>query len=59
MGRLSGPGTFGHNGSNCCLGWADPERRIAFAYLTNRLTARLDGSSHLAAVSDAVLAVGG
>ena len=56
MGRLSGPLTFGHNGSNCCLAWADPTRRLAFAYLTNLLLPGHDGARHQAAVSDAVLA---
>lgn len=56
MGRLSGRRTFGHNGSNACLGWADPERRLVVAYLTNRLHRGLDGSPHQSAVSDALLA---
>ncbi|MFI6072644.1 hypothetical protein ACIA5C_13750 [Actinoplanes sp. NPDC051343] len=30
------PLTFGHNGSNACVGWADPARRLVVAYLTNR-----------------------
>ncbi|BCB77423.1 lipase LipE [Phytohabitans flavus] len=55
MGRGSSPLTFGHNGSNCCLAWADPTRRIAFAYLTNLLLPGHDGARHQAAVSDAVL----
>lgn len=56
MGRLSSPLTFGHNGSNACLGWADPGRRLVVAYLTNRLQGGLEGSPHQCAVSDAVLA---
>lgn len=56
MGRLSNADTFGHNGSNCCLGWADPHRQLVFAYLTDRLDRGLEGSPHLAEVSDAVLA---
>jgi CubicO group peptidase (beta-lactamase class C family) len=58
MGRLSGPATFGHNGSNCCVGWADPTRGLVFAYLTNRLTAGLEGSPHLSQVSDTLLTAG-
>ena len=53
MGRRSSPDTFGHNGSNCCLAWVDPRRRIVLAYLTDRLQPGLEGSPHL---SDAVLA---
>jgi CubicO group peptidase (beta-lactamase class C family) len=56
MGAASSPGAFGHNGSNCCLAWADPSRDVVFAYLTNRLTASFDGSPHMSEVSDAVLA---
>lgn len=56
MGRDSSPNTFGHNGSNCCLGWADPDRQLAFAYLTNRLDVGFEGSPHQTEVSDAVLA---
>ncbi|MFC4086567.1 serine hydrolase domain-containing protein [Amycolatopsis samaneae] len=59
MGRRSGWNTFGHNGSHCCLGWADPERQLVLAYLTNRLPSSGEGSRHLAEVSDAVLAAFG
>ena len=55
LGQLSSPRAFGHNGSNCCIGWADPDRHLVFAYLTNRLNNRSDGASHLAAVADAVV----
>ena len=55
MGRLSSPLTFGHNGSNACLGWADPTRRLVVAYLTDRLQGGLEGSPPQCAVSDALL----
>jgi CubicO group peptidase (beta-lactamase class C family) len=55
MGHLSSVHTFGHNGSNCCLGWADPDRDLVLVYLTNRLQVDFDGSPHQCAVSDAVL----
>ncbi len=45
------PPAFGHNGSNACIGWADP-RGIAYAHLTDSP----DGAEHLADVADAVLA---
>jgi CubicO group peptidase (beta-lactamase class C family) len=54
MGRLSSPDTFGHNGSNCCIAWADPSRPIVVAYLTNWLPGGLEGSPHPSDVSDAV-----
>jgi CubicO group peptidase (beta-lactamase class C family) len=59
MGALARRDTFGHNGSYVCLGWADPERQIAFGYVTGRLVNRRMGAAHMAAVSDAVLAACG
>ena len=32
---LLGPGSFGHPGRGGALGFADPEARIAFGYVTN------------------------
>lgn len=55
MGSLSGRETFGHNGSNYCIGWADPTLDLAFAYLTNLLAPAEQAVRQLAAVSDAVL----
>lgn len=59
MGALSGPETFGHNGSNCCIAWADPRRRLVFVYLTDLIMAGHAGAHHLGAVGDAVLAACG
>jgi CubicO group peptidase (beta-lactamase class C family) len=56
LGATSSPRAFGHNGSNCCIGWADPDRRIAYAYLTNRVGRRKLDLAHHAAVGDKVLA---
>ncbi len=56
MGTLSSPRTFGHNGSDCCIGWADPDRGLVVAYLTDRLGPRRAAMAHLTAVADAVLA---
>lgn len=56
LGAHSSPRSFGHNGSNCCIGWADPTRGLAMAYLTERLGAPLRGLRHFASVSDALLA---
>jgi CubicO group peptidase (beta-lactamase class C family) len=55
MGQHSSPLAFGHNGSYVCIGWADPERQVAVAYLTGRLVSRASGARHMAAVSDAIL----
>lgn len=56
MGSRSSPETFGHNGSNCCIGWADPTRDLVFAYVTSQLTAGIEGSPHQSQVSDTLLA---
>lgn len=54
MGALASRQTFGHNGSYACLAWADPQRQLVMAYLTNLLVTRAAGTRHMAAVSDAV-----
>lgn len=54
MGGLASKQTFGHNGSYACLAWADPQRELVMAYLTNLLVTRAAGTRHMAAVSDAV-----
>lgn len=59
LGATSSPRAFGHNGSNCCIGWADPDRRIAYAYLTNRVGRPKPDLAHHAAVADKVLAAAG
>jgi CubicO group peptidase (beta-lactamase class C family) len=59
LGSLSSPRAFGHNGSNCCIGWADPDRQIAYAYLTNRLGRPKPDLLHHAAVADKVLEAAG
>ena len=56
MGKLASSQAFGHNGSYACLAWADPERRLAIAYLTGLLAPRLAGTLHMAQVSDAIQA---
>ncbi|MFI5734238.1 serine hydrolase domain-containing protein [Kribbella sp. NPDC051587] len=59
FGQLSSPRTFGHNGSNCCVGWADPDRQLAYAYLTDRLGRGPAEQAHHAAVADRILAAAG
>jgi CubicO group peptidase (beta-lactamase class C family) len=55
MGAGSNPRAFGHNGSNCCIGWADPDRNVAYAYLTDQLGPRAACVRHHAEVADAIL----
>ncbi len=59
FGSLSSRRTFGHNGSNCCIGWADPDLNLVLAYLTNRMNGRRPDRAHQAAVADALLAACG
>ncbi|NNC13284.1 beta-lactamase family protein [Planctomonas sp. JC2975] len=56
LGELSSKQAFGHNGSNCCVAWADPTRGLVFVHLTNRLGEGLDAIGHHSAVADAVIA---
>ncbi|MEW9531990.1 serine hydrolase domain-containing protein [Microbispora sp. NPDC049125] len=56
MGARASRRTFGHNGSGCCIAWADPERGLVVAYLTNRLTTRSADVRHQTNVADALLA---
>jgi CubicO group peptidase (beta-lactamase class C family) len=59
LGRLSSPRTFGHNGSNCCIAWADPDRDLVYAYVTNRLTTRAADVRHQATLADTVIQASG
>ncbi|WP_238013531.1 serine hydrolase domain-containing protein [Dactylosporangium sp. AC04546] len=56
MGRTSSPQAFGHNGSNVCVAWADPARRLVVACLTNRVESRTAGAAAHNAVAEAILA---
>lgn len=55
MGSLSSPLTFGHNGSDVCIGWADPTRRLVLAYLTGCFGDLHRNLGHLAEVADSVI----
>jgi CubicO group peptidase (beta-lactamase class C family) len=50
------PQTFGHDGSNCGIAWADPGRRLVFVYLTDRLTAGHEGARNQGEFADAIIA---
>lgn len=56
LGNTSSRNAFGHNGSNVCNAWADPDRDLVFVYLTNLLSPRVTSAHHQSQVSDAVLA---
>ncbi|HEY9289862.1 MAG TPA: serine hydrolase domain-containing protein [Microlunatus sp.] len=56
FGYRSSHNTFGHNGSNCCIAWADADRDLALAYLSNLRSTHAVDMAHLAAVADQVFA---
>lgn len=56
FGSDASPRTFGHNGSSTCNAWADPDRGLVVAYLSNLVVPRVAGRRHQCAVSDALLA---
>lgn len=57
FGTLASPLTFGHNGSGCCIAWADPTRDLAFALLTDRLPVRQPPvQPYQTEIADAILA---
>lgn len=41
--QLGGPGSFGHFGAGGSAGWADPDARLAFGYVMNRMDMGLAG----------------
>jgi CubicO group peptidase (beta-lactamase class C family) len=54
FGYRSNRRTFGHNGSNCCIAWADTDRDLVVAYLTNLRIHHTVDMAHMAAVADQV-----
>ncbi len=55
LGRHSSPTAFGHNGSDVCIAWADPSRRLVLAYLTAGFGDLHRNLRHVTDVADAVL----
>jgi CubicO group peptidase (beta-lactamase class C family) len=51
---LGGPGSFGHTGAGGSVGFAHPERRLAFAYVMNQMEANLAGDTRVAALTEAL-----
>ncbi|ACU70191.1 beta-lactamase [Catenulispora acidiphila DSM 44928] len=56
FGVTAGEEVFGHNGSNYCNAWADPEHGLVFAYLTNYMTPRGPALAWQTELSDLVRA---
>jgi CubicO group peptidase (beta-lactamase class C family) len=47
---------FGHNGSNYCTAWADPDHALVFAHLTNLIAPRPEALRHQTELGDALRA---
>lgn len=47
LGRATSARTFGHNGSYACVGWADPDRDLVLAVVTDRLPTPARGAAFL------------
>ncbi|MFC7400723.1 serine hydrolase domain-containing protein [Citricoccus sp. GCM10030269] len=54
MGVTSTERTFGHNGSDVCLGWADPNLHLAVGLVTDRASGHPADRQLLVRVSDAI-----
>lgn len=51
---LLGPRSFGHSGAGGSLAFADPDRRVGFAYVMNQMQQALSADPRPAALMDAV-----
>jgi len=54
--KMAGPGSFGHAGAGGSLGFAHPERDVAFGYVMNQMQNNLADDPRVTALTDAVLA---
>jgi CubicO group peptidase (beta-lactamase class C family) len=54
--RFGGPKAFGHAGAGGSIGFADPETRVGFGYVPNRLGEGMDIDPRASALIDAVYA---
>lgn len=54
LGATSTERTFGHNGSDACLGWADPDLDLAVGLVTDRASGHPADRRLLVRVSDAI-----
>ena len=51
---LGGPGSFGHTGAGGSVGFAHPEKGLAFGYVMNQMEANLAGDTRVAALTEAL-----
>lgn len=54
FGTVSPERVFGHGGLGSIVGWADPEERLAFAYVTNGIRDEFEHALRVNALADAV-----
>jgi CubicO group peptidase (beta-lactamase class C family) len=54
FGETAGHNVFGHNGSNYCNAWADPDHGLVFAYLTNLIDPRTEALRVQTEISDLI-----
>ncbi len=54
--QLMGPSSFGHSGAGGSLGLADPEHKIGFGYVMNKMQQNLGGDMRTTSLIDAVKA---
>jgi CubicO group peptidase (beta-lactamase class C family) len=53
---FGGPGCFGHPGAGGSVGFADPEKRLAFGYVMNRMQQNLSGDPRTLGLVEAAYA---
>jgi CubicO group peptidase (beta-lactamase class C family) len=56
FGVTASENVFGHNGSNYCNAWADPEYGLVYVYLSNRMVPRREAMAWQTELSDLVRA---
>lgn len=56
FGKHSDPRTFGHSGQGSSIGWGDPTRDLAVAYITNGVRESSSNLTRMSRMADAILA---
>jgi CubicO group peptidase (beta-lactamase class C family) len=54
--ELMGDASFGHSGAGGSLGLADPETKIGFGYVMNKMQLNLGGDNRTTSLIDAIKA---
>ena len=53
----AGPGSYGHPGAGGSVGFAQPERELAFGYVMNQMASNLAADFRAQALTDACTAI--